>query len=231
MSRDSDHARLRAPKNSHSAARPRLEGDALRSIAHDFNNLIGVIHGYVELLGISELDPAQRRHVDAIRTAAEETGHLAQQISDCADALDGRRTSVAHAVRREPSRDVFDLASTYVGLEARGGAAARIEVTPKFWDAIEARPDLREGRLVALFQMTADWDHWEMHPNGDEVLVLVSGAMGFMFDERGTERLVELGRGQACIVPRGTWHRAIVQEPSALLAITAGRGTEHRRVR
>ena len=34
--------------------------------------------------------------------------------------------------------------------------------------------------------------------------------------------------GTACVVPRGTWHRQIVHQPAELLAITYGKGTQHR---
>jgi mannose-6-phosphate isomerase-like protein (cupin superfamily) len=52
--------------------------------------------------------------------------------------------------------------------------------------------------------------------------------MTMVFEVRGQEQKVELLEGLACVVPRGTWHRAVVPVPSRLLAITCGRGTEHR---
>ena len=121
----------------------------------------------------------------------------------------------------------FDLASTYVCLSP-SGRASTIEVTPEFWATIDERDDLTEGRLVSAFACDADWPHWEMHPHGEEILVLLSGKMTMVLEERGEERRVELREGRACIVPPGTWHRAIVHVPSKLLAITYGRGTEHR---
>jgi mannose-6-phosphate isomerase-like protein (cupin superfamily) len=121
----------------------------------------------------------------------------------------------------------FDPASTYVCLAPTGGAS-RIEVTPEFWSTIDARNDLAEGRLVAVFACTSDWPHWEMHPHGEEVLVLLSGGITMIFEEHGVERDVQLQQGRACIVPRGTWHRATVAVAGQLLAITYGRGTEHR---
>jgi mannose-6-phosphate isomerase-like protein (cupin superfamily) len=121
----------------------------------------------------------------------------------------------------------FDPASTYVCLSA-SGRASTIEVTPEFWTTIDERDDLDDGRLVAAFPCDADWPHWEMHPHGEEILVLLSGRMTMVFEERGKERSVELQEGRACIVPRGIWHRAVVHVPSKLLGITYGRGTEHR---
>jgi mannose-6-phosphate isomerase-like protein (cupin superfamily) len=126
----------------------------------------------------------------------------------------------------------FDLKSTYVCLSP-DGAASSIEVTPAFWSTIDQRTDLNEGRLVAVFESSADWPHWERHPAGEEVLVLLSGKMTLLLDAGGDaqpekEHSVELTPGRACIVPRGVWHRARVPVPSRLLAITQGRGTEHR---
>ena len=121
----------------------------------------------------------------------------------------------------------FDPSTTYVCLSP-DGAASSIEVTPDFWPTIDRRTELHEGRLVAAFACDADWHHWEMHPNGEEVLLLLSGRLAMIFDERGKERRVDLEPGRACIVPRGVWHRAIVEVPGKLLGITYGRGTEHR---
>ncbi len=121
----------------------------------------------------------------------------------------------------------FDLQSTYVCLEPGGGAAS-IPVTADFWATIEERSELVEGRLVATFVCDADWSHWEMHPHGEELLVLMSGRLTMVLDEGGRESAVPLTAGQAVLVPRGTWHRAEVHEPGVLLGVTYGRGTVHR---
>jgi mannose-6-phosphate isomerase-like protein (cupin superfamily) len=121
----------------------------------------------------------------------------------------------------------FDLQSTYVCL-APDGSAKPIEVTADFWSSIDQRPELREGRLVAVFESDGDWPHWEMHPHGDELLVLLEGSMTFIFEHAGVQRSLELREGQSVLVPPGTWHRALVPAPSKLLAITYGRDTQHR---
>jgi mannose-6-phosphate isomerase-like protein (cupin superfamily) len=122
----------------------------------------------------------------------------------------------------------LDLSTTYICLSP-DGAASTIEVTSDFWSSIDDRDDLSEGRLVAEFDFREDWPHWEMHPHGEEILVLLSGAMELVLDDgSGVERVAELLPSRAFIVPRGTWHRAIVRLPCRLLGITYGRGTEHR---
>lgn len=121
----------------------------------------------------------------------------------------------------------LDLSATYLCL-APSGAVTTMPVTPDFWATIGGRTELAEGRLVAAFECGADWNHWEMHPHGEEVLVMLSGSITMVFDEPGGERLVVLEAGKACVVPRGTWHRAIVHTPGKMLGITYGRGTDHR---
>jgi mannose-6-phosphate isomerase-like protein (cupin superfamily) len=121
----------------------------------------------------------------------------------------------------------FDLASTYVAL-APSGAGETIEVTADFWETIDAREHLGEGRLVAVFSCDADWRHWERHPHGEELLVLLSGRVTMVYEMGGEERSVTLEPERAWLVPRGAWHRAVVHAPGKLLAITYGRETEHR---
>ena len=73
------------------------------------------------------------------------------------------------------------LTSTYAHLTDDLSATLQ-PVTPEFWPALvgHARPDLEEGRLVMVFDCDRDWPTWEMHPAGDEVVVLISGAATFV---------------------------------------------------
>ena len=120
----------------------------------------------------------------------------------------------------------FDLATTYLAL-ADGPGAKRIEVGPDFWATIDERTDL-SGRLVAIFPYDADWNSWEMHPDGDEIVVLLSGAVDLVLDLPSGQRTVELRDRGAAIVPGGVWHTADVLAPSEALHITRGAGTTHR---
>jgi mannose-6-phosphate isomerase-like protein (cupin superfamily) len=81
---------------------------------------------------------------------------------------------------------------------------------------------------VGTFHNAADWDIWEMHPAGDEIVCLPSGAIDIVLAETAGERVVALEAGQTCIVPQGVWHRAVVREPGDTLHITRGEGTQHR---
>jgi len=119
----------------------------------------------------------------------------------------------------------FDLEDTYLSLDGQGGLA--VHPVEGFWETIDTNPDLL-GTLVSAYVSTEDWPQWEMHPEGEEVLVLLDGRMSMILDESGGERRVEMAPGVTCIVPRGVWHRALVPEPSRFLAITYGTGTRQR---
>ena len=120
----------------------------------------------------------------------------------------------------------FDLATHYLFL-ADGPEVKRIEVGPDFWETIDERKDLG-ARLVGIFAYDADWTSWEAHPDGDEIVVLLSGAVDLVLDEPGGPRTVELRDRAAAVVPRGVWHTANVFGPSEALHITRGTGTTHR---
>ena len=123
----------------------------------------------------------------------------------------------------------FDLADTYVHLED-GPEATSVPVGPDFWEKLGPGTPLESGRLVMIFRFTRpeDWPHWEMHPAGDEIVFLLSGALDLVVEEGGRERVIPLRHRGGCIVPRGVWHRGIVRAPGETLHVTRGAGTEHR---
>ncbi len=123
----------------------------------------------------------------------------------------------------------FDLSRTFI-LINEGPAATTLPVGPDFWQRLQQSPlaNSPTGRLISLGEQRVDWDHWEMHPAGDEILIMLSGALELILQEDGREREVPLESLNAVIVPRGTWHRARVRIPGKLLGITAGAGTQHK---
>lgn len=133
--------------------------------------------------------------------------------------------------------DGFGLTETYFHL-AGDGDALWIDATGSFWSELMSGEYASEatkrvavgGWLVSAYRVTRDMTHWEMHPEGDEILYLQSGRLHVILEGQAGERLIELRPGTACLVPRGAWHRQVVQEPADLLAITAGAGTQYRPV-
>jgi mannose-6-phosphate isomerase-like protein (cupin superfamily) len=89
--------------------------------------------------------------------------------------------------------------------------------------------DGREGRLVSCFRFTASWDSWEMHPEGDEVVYCIAGAMTLHqeFPDGRLETLT-ITAGEYAINPPGVWHTADIAGEAEALFITAGLGTQHR---
>lgn len=126
-------------------------------------------------------------------------------------------------------RPTFALVSTYVRLADEEGAVP-VDVGHDCWTQSDSQCDLSKGRLVWAFLMTDNCPEWEMHPEGDELLYLLSGAIDVILQSGDRERGVELRPGAACIVPRGVWHRANSRRASKGLFITPGKGTQHRPV-
>jgi len=87
-----------------------------------------------------------------------------------------------------------------------------------------------KGRLLLALSMDANWTHWEMHPAGDEILLMLEGTATFILDLPDGLHEVTLGAGRLLVVPKEVWHTAKVGAPARLLAITVGSGTQHRAV-
>ena len=123
----------------------------------------------------------------------------------------------------------FSLDQTYIHLRPDEGAVT-LEGGAKFWATIAERTDLDRGRLMGQTGQSKDWDHWERHPAGDEILTLLSGELELVLDMPGGEERVRVKAGESFVVPKGVWHRGIVHAPGDLMFITPGVGTEHRPV-
>lgn len=116
---------------------------------------------------------------------------------------------------------IIDLASSVVGLH-RSGEARTIESRP-------GAPVRIDGLTIGAPRMTREPPHaGEMHPDGDELLFLISGRVTVVLEDQEPPRRVDLTAGQALIVPRGVWHRVLLAEPSQILHVTPGPGGEHR---
>src|SRR6185437_5310165 len=81
----------------------------------------------------------------------------------------------------------FALGRNYIHL-ADGGASAQVPVGPDFWQRIGERRELHEGRLLTFFHLGPGNVHWERHPAGDEILILLSGATALLVEEDGKQR-------------------------------------------
>ena len=121
----------------------------------------------------------------------------------------------------EPGRTI-DLATEVVGLD-------RTDRRARMVDQVAGPPERIDGVTIGAPMLTRDAPHLgEMHPDGDELLYLVSGAVTVKLELPEGDRTVELGAGQAVVVPQGIWHRIWLREPSRLVHITPGPGGDHR---
>ncbi len=95
--------------------------------------------------------------------------------------------------------------------------------------AIQRGPETRAaGLYVGVADMTRDPPHGgERHPDGDELIFILSGRVSVSIDSSPNDAL-ELGPGDACIIPKGEWHRVHLLEPTRLLHITPGPNADHR---
>ena len=89
--------------------------------------------------------------------------------------------------------------------------------------------DGAEGRLVSLSTFTQSWDSWEMHPDGDEVVICTAGRMTLhqQFAD-GTTASVTICAGEYAINPPGCWHTADVEGEATAVFITCGQGNQGR---
>jgi len=125
--------------------------------------------------------------------------------------------------------EAIDLETTYLAVQD-GPAALPMQVGPGFWATIEERTELpAASRLLAVFCFETSWTSWEVHPAGDEVVVLLAGAVDLLLELPDGVHTVSLREaGASCVVPRGVWHTADLHAPSRVLHLTRGAGTEHR---
>src|SRR3954451_23123053 len=121
--------------------------------------------------------------------------------------------ATTHAI--EPGRPI-DLTREVVGLD-RSDRRARIVEQPG------GPPQRIDGLTIGAPMITGDAPHdGEMHPDGDELLHLVTGAVTVRLELPDGDVHVELGAGDAIVIPQGIWHQITMREPGQLIHITPG---------
>ena len=89
-------------------------------------------------------------------------------------------------------------------------------------------PPRVDGMTLGILTMTHDAPHrGEIHPDGDEILCVISGKLR-VTGESAPDAPIELGPGNACIVPKGEWHLVNVLEKTHFIHLTPGPHGEHR---
>jgi mannose-6-phosphate isomerase-like protein (cupin superfamily) len=125
----------------------------------------------------------------------------------------------------EPGRRI-DLTREVVGIGGTDRCARIIEQEAR-------RPPKRiDGYSVGAPMLTGDAPHdGEMHPDGDELLFLVSGRISVRLELPDGDETVELAGGDALVIPRGVWHLVRLVEPGQLVHITPGPSGDYRPLR
>lgn len=102
----------------------------------------------------------------------------------------------------------------------------QLHTQPRAFDLTQA-----DWRLTAFHARTdsdVHADHWEVHPDGQEVVSCLTGGMRLYLqpDQPGEpETRITLTPGTAAIVPRGRRHRIELDAPSDILSVTLPRGS------
>lgn len=128
--------------------------------------------------------------------------------------------STTHEI--EPGQRI-DLSCEVVGLHRSDRRARLVE-------QIAGRPPRRiDGFTVGAPMLTGDAPHGgEVHPDGDELLYLVSGAITVRLELPGGDQTVDVAAGAALVVPKGTWNRINLRAPGRLIHIIPGPDGDHR---
>lgn len=112
---------------------------------------------------------------------------------------------------------VIDLGREVVGVARADRRARLVEQQPG------RRPERIDGFTIGAPELTGDPPHdGEVHPDGDELLYLVSGAVTVRLELPDGDEHVDLKAGDAIVVPQGIWHRVTLKEPGRLIHITPG---------
>lgn len=78
--------------------------------------------------------------------------------------------------------------------------------------------DYRDGGIFAGgFSGTSQW---ERHPNGDEVVHILKGAVTLTLKTEGKTESIKLKAGMIAIVPQNTWHQFYAPQGVTLMTTT-----------
>lgn len=100
------------------------------------------------------------------------------------------------------------------------------------YERLDKNYNLFKGHdLISCHEFDDDWTSWEKHPNGDEVIILLSGAVTFVLQQdQGNQSIALNTEGSCVIIPKNTWHTAKTNIKSKVLFITPGEATQHKAI-
>ncbi len=108
----------------------------------------------------------------------------------------------------------FDPSTHTIGLNS-GFSASTMPESPD-------PPVPFSGLTFGVATMSENSPHGgEIHPDGDEVLYLISGKVRVVFLDNDEDD-IDVEPGAGLVVPKGTWHRVDIIEPSQIVYLTPG---------
>ncbi|WP_018013883.1 cupin domain-containing protein [Teredinibacter turnerae] len=124
------------------------------------------------------------------------------------------------------SRNLFEA---FVVLNSTQSASVE-DVDASLYERLDNSYNNMSGcQLVSCYIFASDWQNSEMHPNGDELVILLTGEVTFVLEQSAGDEYVTLAKqGDFVLVRKGVWHTAKTEVESTLLFVTPGEGTEHR---
>ena len=126
-------------------------------------------------------------------------------------------------------KDALQLASNFVVMSDEFNADVVTVTDTLYADLDDRYGDFAGHTLISSHSFDCDWPTWEVHPHGDEFVVLLSGEAEMVLAKEHGDEIVCLSEpGSFVIVPRGVWHSAKVRDSARMLFVTPGEGTENR---
>ena len=123
----------------------------------------------------------------------------------------------------------LQIASNFVVMSSNFDADT-VDVTDTMYAELDKKYNgFAEHLLIASHTFDDDWPTWEVHPKGDEFVFLVSGNVDMILALDEGDKTVKMSEPNSfIIVPRGIWHTAKVYEPTQMMFVTPGEGTDNR---
>lgn len=113
-------------------------------------------------------------------------------------------------------------------IEVKKDFTARIiEGGEAFWSRpLEEINAGHQDLMVTKFAYRENWPTQEMHPLGDEIITLMSGEVEYILSPGPEEECVRMKAGEMIVIPKGTWHTALVISQAVAQHILMGQGTQ-----
>ena len=134
------------------------------------------------------------------------------------------------------TQNAIDLGRTPIHLSSVGASDSGAEVLlnfnfdgPSFETYIKTHCSAQSpGRIIMIESSAKDWDSWECHPLGDEIVIVLEGEGTFIQATDQGEVHIPVSAGMSVVNPKGVWHTADITVPIKAVYITPAPDTHHK---